>query len=95
MTDSKDWLLDSVDSMKADCETEAVRNYSRWQQVAGSSEEKEPPTDIMDLICPGDCSNHGNCSNGDNIFVIKFCARICCSHFLIFLIHFSQVLIQH
>ena len=50
--------------MKADCETEAVRNYSRWQQVAGSGEEKEPPTDIMDLICPGDCSNHGECVNG-------------------------------
>ena len=68
MTDSMNWTGDSVDSMKADCETEAIRNYSRWQQVVGS-EEKEPPTDIMDLICPGGCTNHGKCINGKQSIV--------------------------
>ena len=52
--------------MKTDCENKAIRDFSRWQQVSGRA-EKQPPVEIMNVICPGGCSRHGSCVNGKTL----------------------------
>ena len=57
-----------MDSIKSDCETEAILNFKRWE-TDSTGKKKRPPKYIMDVICPGDCSNHGDCKQGTSIYI--------------------------
>lgn len=50
----------AFDTMKDACEEVALKNVSLYKIDA--SGKMEPPA-IGDNLCPGDCSNHGNCTN--------------------------------
>lgn len=51
----------AFDTMKDACEEVALKNVSLYKIDA--SGKMEPPAAIGDNLCPGDCSNHGNCTN--------------------------------
>ena len=68
------WLSAAVDLMQSECLSELQANASHWIPVEGSDPNNtaiRPPADIMDKICPGDCSGHGVCSPEGDILQHK------------------------
>lgn len=62
ITGDKTFASSAFDAMREGCEEVALKNISLFSRDPDSGELK-PPAEIGENLCPGDCSNHGNCTN--------------------------------
>ena len=51
-----------VSAMLEECTFKAFKNVSLYEKSENGT--LVPPTTVLNVLCPGDCSSHGNCSNG-------------------------------
>ena len=58
-----DWRASAVNDVKVQCEIEVKKNTSLWTKDPSTGYLK-PPSDILDNLCPENCSGQGICVNG-------------------------------
>ena len=58
-----DWRASAVNDVKVQCEIEVKKNTSLWTKDPDTGYLK-PPRDILDNLCPENCSGQGICVNG-------------------------------
>ncbi|XP_070556412.1 von Willebrand factor D and EGF domain-containing protein-like [Ptychodera flava] len=54
----------SRDLLTAQCEEVLTKNSTFWDESGGSNATVGPSRSILGVICPSDCSGHGNCVDG-------------------------------
>ncbi|XP_070556411.1 von Willebrand factor D and EGF domain-containing protein-like [Ptychodera flava] len=54
----------SRDLMTAQCEEVLTKNTTFWEASGSSGGTLGPPRSILGMMCPSDCSGHGNCADG-------------------------------
>ena len=52
-----------MDVMQSSCEEVALRNVSLWKPDPSGNGTLEPPMEIGNSLCPGQCNGNGNCVN--------------------------------
>ncbi|XP_077990883.1 von Willebrand factor D and EGF domain-containing protein-like [Glandiceps talaboti] len=53
----------SADLLKAQCEEVVTKNTDFWED-SGTDGTFGPPTSIIGALCPSDCNDNGNCTDG-------------------------------
>ena len=63
LTDGTDWVRESLDNLLQECTTIAEGDTGKWNTTGNFT----PPADIIGVICPNSCTDHGNCTEGKTL----------------------------
>ena len=64
--------------MQSECANELESNTTRWVPVPGTN-DTIPDPEIVDALCPSNCSNNGHCLDGKiktKVLVIQKCNNL-------------------
>ena len=64
----------ALDSFTVQCLSEVSRRVDLWIKVDG---ETAPPTAVLNVICINNCSEHGTCSQGNQLGVNHTIILVC------------------
>ncbi|XP_048577280.1 von Willebrand factor D and EGF domain-containing protein isoform X3 [Nematostella vectensis] len=76
VTGNAGFAVSALESLKSGCQDEAYNNLTLYTKDAEGN-PSEPPADIVENLCPNECSNHGNCSNSTCICEEGFTSLDC------------------
>ena len=79
MTGDLNWVESAFESLKSSCEFQAIKNFSAYDKDENGN--FVPPVKISQNLCPGDCNNNGNCTNGTCVCSEEYVSADCSLRF--------------
>ena len=64
ISDNDTFVMSSIEKMKNYCEEQALKDMTLWKPNPNKNGTLEPPIEVVNVLCPNECSGNGQCVNG-------------------------------